>query len=1442
MFQNLERRRYFTELSVIGTGSADSVALAVVARLTAGLNISIKNSGAQPITVKVNSTAVQLAAGKTIETEKILKGGVVKVRLVDLGAGDDTLVTDAAVDVPMTISGGAGSDSITAGGGSDSIDGGDSIDTLNGGAGNDTISGGLAPDTIDGGSGNDVLMAYTAGHAVEPTTGYYYLAHNQLHGGEGNDRLIAADNPVYSFEATQGRSYSAHDGLFGDGGNDTLEAGSDGDNLDGGDGNDSLVGSPAVDELRGGNGSDILVGGLGDDRYNFYGDATATEVDQVIEQANAGSDTISLRPIGVRADATAHYADTTVDLASTSLVKQGLRTVTTTAGLQNNLENIEGGPGADKLYGNANNNRISSSRYLTASDTLDGRAGNDTLVGTMPDTLVGGDGDDVFQTDFDNLITPGTGTDTQEIRAFGYPSVASFTMAAGLKNLTVYSGGAKVVNGNELDNHIVLGTDAASQPYVDIIHGGAGRDTLEGSARDSSYVTLAGDAGDDLLIGAGDPSNVAATDTLRGGPGRDTLQAASGLVWVDLSDKAASLQLDLSQGGYFGPNGDVDLFGVGATKFIGTAGNDTFTGAAGDETFDGGGGADVYHGKGGVDAVYYGAKTVAVNAAINGKATSGTPGENDLIDTDMDMLIGSAFDDTLTGSAHADTLDGLGGDDSLDGGDGNDRLLPGIYSPGSNAVNDTLIGGTGTDTADFAEFSSFLNPVVVILDGNKNDGYSPTSAAHGFVDTENVNNVGQAIGDDKPNALTNVSGYAAGNGGNDTLDADVCDGGTGDDVITAKTLVDYSSRTDGVTVSVDGVANDGEAGEHDNVTFAPSLYGYRTILGGKGNDKLVGGEENDLLVGLQGNDTLFGGGGDDVLAGDVAEDIPGYFAPNGTYSTDPYEARVSAALLDVSGSDSFAGGDGNDLIDYRLRTDNLNLSFDGVANDGNPATAERDNIGDGHDVETVQGGSGNDTLTGGASDVTLFGGAGADTFAGGTGHTFVSYDEPTRTKTVVVQLDALANDGAAGEKDNVLPSVDGVIGSSLVYNYIAGGTRAISIFGGGIGDTLIGGPADDAINLGYGGALAYGLGGDDVFVNQNGSPDTLYGGDGFDSVQDDDYAPSTPGLQNDTVFDVEFVYDQILTETTAAAARPAAAAAAAAPASGVAFDAKTGALTVTGTPDADVITVGVSKGMVVATLGATTKKYDLSTVRSVYVDAGGAKDKVTITSEIDLPGGQRPRVFGGSGNDTLIGSTGNDILEGGIGDDYVDGGDGNDLVSGGYVILINQKVVPPDAGQPDGSDNIIGGTGATDIVTYTRRTDPVVIDLTAGTEKSLKVEADKVSGIEYVVAGQSTDTLTGGGPTVRTTLYGGPGNDTMFSGAGLDRFLGDRGNDLINPGSGDFVNTGGNDNTEDRINGQVFKIGLPHTPDGQLFRGDFQNDDLFLVNNVYWKDRKTQGA
>jgi Ca2+-binding RTX toxin-like protein len=275
------------------------------------------------------------------------------------------------------------------------------------------------------------------------------------------------------------------------------------------------------------------------------------------------------------------------------------------------------------------------------------------------------------------------------------------------------------------------------------------------------------------------------------------------------------------------------------------------------------------------------------------------------------VMQGGSGNDTITaGDAPGGTqniLTGDAGTDTLTGGALSDRLSGG-------AGIDRLLGGAGQDT----------------LDGGPGD------------DT-----MTGGLGTD-----TYVSSDTAADG------ADVMNGDGSDISI-------YSSRTTPVTVTLDGIANDGATGEGDN------NIGIQQVTGGNGRDVLTGNAETNLLRGGPGNDVLDGGAGTDGLSGDQGDDIleagPGVTAgPTGT----------------VPDNDLLFGGDGVDTVRYLARTVNLNISLNGQANDG--ATGEGDNVG--ADVENVASGSGNDTITGNASANRLAGGPGIDTITGGAGN------------------------------------------------------------------------------------------------------------------------------------------------------------------------------------------------------------------------------------------------------------------------------------------------------------------------------------------------------------------------------------------------------------------------------------------------------------------------
>ena len=195
---------------------------------------------------------------------------------------------------------------------------------------------------------------------------------------------------------------------------------------------------------------------------------------------------------------------------------------------------------------------------------------------------------------------------------------------------------------------------------------------------------------------------------------------------------------------------------------------------------------------------------------------------------------------------------------------------------------------------------------------------------------------------------------------------DVLDGGPGADVIHGgggRDRADYSARSAGVKVTIDGVADDGEVGEQDNVTAATE-----DITGGSGNDSLSGNAGSNILRGLGGNDSLYGREGDDVFIGGDGDDRQ--------LGHDGNDRFLSEAGAD--GRDRIAGHGGLDHVDYSARTTAVSVDLDSLADDGAPG--EGDLIWG--DIETLSGGAGADRLTGNGAANRLFGGAGDDALVG----------------------------------------------------------------------------------------------------------------------------------------------------------------------------------------------------------------------------------------------------------------------------------------------------------------------------------------------------------------------------------------------------------------------------------------------------------------------------
>ncbi|MBB2784818.1 UNVERIFIED_ORG: Ca2+-binding RTX toxin-like protein, partial [Rhizobium esperanzae] len=383
----------------------------------------------------------------------------------------------------------------------------------------------------------------------------------------------------------------------------------------------TITGGAFNDTLNGGAGADTLIGGVGDDTY-----IVDNAADVVTEAADEGVDTV--------------------------------RTTLTSYTLGSDVENLAYiGTLAFVGAGNDLDNMITGG---AAADTLSGGVGNDVLNGGGgADTLIGGAGNDTYIVDHaGDIVTEAASAGTDTVRT----TLAAYTLAANVENLTYIGTAAFAGAGNSLDNTITGGAAADKLMGAggnDTLIGGGGADTMLGGIGDDIYVV---DIAADLVI-----ENV--------NEGTDTVQTA--LVGYTLGNNVENLTY----------TGFANFSGTGnalANTITGGAGNDTLNGGAGADTLIGGAGSDTY--------IVDDAGDIVTEAADAGSDTVRTNLASYTLTANVENLsfagtgtfagTGNNLDNTITGGAATDTLSGGAGNDTLNGGAG----------------ADTLIGGAGSDT------------------------------------------------------------------------------------------------------------------------------------------------------------------------------------------------------------------------------------------------------------------------------------------------------------------------------------------------------------------------------------------------------------------------------------------------------------------------------------------------------------------------------------------------------------------------------------------------------------------------------------------------------------------------------------------------------------------------------------------------------------------------
>jgi Ca2+-binding RTX toxin-like protein len=198
------------------------------------------------------------------------------------------------------------------------------------------------------------------------------------------------------------------------------------------------------------------------------------------------------------------------------------------------------------------------------------------------------------------------------------------------------------------------------------------------------------------------------------------------------------------------------------TKLQGEGGNDLLTGGAGPDRLDGGSGddtlvggrsADELKGAGGLDTADYSSAPAGVVVAAGVDKwdddtqtpdTDGVPGEGDVVEGDVENLLGSPYADVLVARKEGGALSGGAGDDRLVGRDGPDTFAGGDGDDVIEAADkraETVSCGAGTDVAQADTLDA--------LDADCNDPGAPEPTAPG--EAEVIDPTG---GDDVPSEPT----------------------------------------------------------------------------------------------------------------------------------------------------------------------------------------------------------------------------------------------------------------------------------------------------------------------------------------------------------------------------------------------------------------------------------------------------------------------------------------------------------------------------------------------------------------------------------------------------------------------------------------------------------------------------------------------------------------
>ncbi|RXZ38982.1 calcium-binding protein [Oxalobacteraceae bacterium CAVE-383] len=924
---------------------------------------------------------------------------------------------------------------LPAQGNSHIVHAGDAGVTIIGSNANDFLFGGAGADTINGGTGNTYLEG--GGGA------------DHLNGGVGGINTAG-----YTLSATGVTvDLVAGTGTGGDAQGDTL---TNIQNVIGSTHNDIIVASAAANNINGG-GHDSI----GGDTVSYAGSGTGVIID-LAAGTGTGGNAAGDKLTGIQNVIGSDHNDTFFGSSEGNAFDGGLHDLNgaNTVSYANDtsgtgaIVNLATGHGSGAAAGDS---------YVNIQNII-GTAFNDTFIdGAGANRYDGGvGGNDTV--DYSNA---GAGVTVNFVTGHGAGDIAEGDTFVNVQN----------VIGSNFDDVFTAGIDSKN------FNGGAGFDTVRydsaasgiiidainnvgrGAAAGNTYTGIeafVGGGSDDMFIASAD------ANSFNGG--------AAGSDTVDYSNSNAAVTVDLfftrgqgTSGGY--AQGDVL---VNIANVIGSAGDDLFLANSVQNSFEGGGGNNTvsYEHSSSADST----GVIVDLSATDGSGTSGNYALGDKF-SNIQNVIGSAFNDTFVASSVANVFTGGGGIDTV-------SYAKSTSADGVTGVTVDLstvdgLGGAGHGHGNYAEGDTIIN-VQNAIGSIYNDTFIGGAVANTFtggggsdtvsyagstavtVDLVNGVGVGGNAEGDKYINVQNVIGGDADDTIIDNLAANTIDGGT----VSLHNRVSYANSVSspgvaaGVTVDLtatDGTGTSGGYATGDKLSNIQDLTGSAaddTFVASLAANNLDGGASTAASHNRVSYDKSVDGSG---AAAGVTVDLvngvgTGGYAQGDTYANiqDVTGSKADDLIIDSAAANTIDGGTGSlhNTVSYANSvtstgaaagvTINLNLA-DGSGNSGGYAVGDK--------LSNIQ------NLVGSQADDTFVASAAANFLDGGTGslHNRVDYSASVDAgnAAAAVTVDLSGNTGTGGyAQGDTYANIQDVTGSGADDLFIA--STAANNFDGGV--------------------------------------------------------------------------------------------------------------------------------------------------------------------------------------------------------------------------------------------------------------------------------------------------------------------------------------------------------------------------------------------------------